>query len=94
MQCTDSLVVTCRLISHEVWALRHVASVVAEHRLSCSVACGTLVPKPGFQLIPFVLQGGFLNTVPPEESLDVIVELNCVLPDFLSDDLSIDVSEA
>ena len=80
---------TCRLISCGVWALMLVASVVAEHRLSCSVACGILVPMPGFEHESLALQGEFLTTVPPEESLDVIVELNCVLPDFLSDDLSI-----
>ena len=72
-----------------MWALTLVASVVAEHRLSCSVACGILVPMPDFEHVPLALQGEFLTTVPPQESLDVIVELNCVLPDFMSDDLSI-----
>ena len=56
---------------------------------SCSMACGILVSEPGFELMPFALQGGFLNTGPPGKFLDVTVEFYYVLPDFLPDDLSI-----
>ena len=42
-----------------MWALTLVASVVAEHRLSCSVACGILVPMPDFEHVPLALQGEF-----------------------------------
>ena len=65
LQLTDSLVVMCRLRSWGVWALKHVASVVTAHGLSCSLACGILVPEPGFELMSFALQGGFLTTGPP-----------------------------
>ena len=33
--------------------------------LSCSMACGILVPEPGFELMSFALQGRFLTTGPP-----------------------------
>ena len=37
-------------------------SVVIAHRLSCSVACGILVPWPGIEPMSFALQGRFLTT--------------------------------
>ena len=55
-------------------ALKHVASVVAAHGLSCSVACGILVAEPGFEVVSLALQGGFLTTGPRGKFLDVIVE--------------------
>ena len=43
-------------------------SVVAAYRFSCSMACGILVPQPGITPMPFVLEGGFLTTLPPGKS--------------------------
>ena len=65
LQLTDSLVVMCRLSSWGVWALKHVASVVTAHGLSCSMACGILVPEPGFEFVSFALQSRFLTTGTP-----------------------------
>ena len=42
--------------------------------LSCSMACGILVPEPGFEVVSFALQGGLLTAEPPGKFLDVIVE--------------------
>ena len=63
--------------------------IVAAHGISCSVACGLLVPELEFELMSFALQDRFLTTGPPGKFLDVIVEFNCDLPDFLPEDLSI-----
>jgi len=62
LQLSDSLVVMCRLSSRGVWALKHVASVLTAHGLSCSMAGGILVPEPGFEFVSFALQGRFLTT--------------------------------
>ena len=40
------------------WAV----SAVAVHRLSCSLACGTIFPQPAIKPISPALQGGFLTT--------------------------------
>ena len=64
MQCRDSLVLAQRLQS--------VGSVVVAHGLSCSVACGILVPGPGIEPMFLALAGGFLTTGPPEKSLGLI----------------------
>ena len=57
-----------------------VASLVAEHRfqgseasvaasgLSCTVACGVLVPRPGIEPVSPELAGGFSTTGPPGKS--------------------------
>jgi len=38
--------------------------------LSCTTACGTLVPQgSGIELMSFALEGGFLTTGPPGKSL-------------------------
>ena len=47
----------------------HVGSIVAAHRLSCSVARGILVPHPGIEPMSHALQGRFLTTGPPGKSL-------------------------
>ena len=57
------------LSSCDVWALVRMSSVVAtDHRLSCSKACGILVPPPGIKPMSPVLQGRFLTTGPPGKS--------------------------
>ena len=37
--------------------------------LSCSVACGILVPRPGIELMSPALEGRFLTTGPTGKSL-------------------------
>ena len=44
------------------------SSVVAACRLSCSEACGILVPQPGIDPLFPELQGGFLSTRSPGKS--------------------------
>ena len=44
--------------------------VVAAFRHSCSVACGILTPQLGIEPVSPALEGGFLTTGPPGESLD------------------------
>ena len=45
------------------------ASLIAGCGLSCPVACGILVPRPGIRLESPALEGGFLTTGPPGKSL-------------------------
>ena len=45
----------------------HVGSV-SVLRLSCSMACGTLILLPGTELVSLVLQGEFLTSEPPGKS--------------------------
>ena len=56
------------LSSCGMWALEHVGSVVAVHRLSCPVAYGILVPRPGIRPGPATLEGRFLTIGPPRKS--------------------------
>ena len=51
-------------------------SVVVVCGLSCLVACGILVPRPGIEPVSPVLQGRFLTTGPPGKSL--IIVLICI----------------
>ena len=44
-------------------------TVVAGGRLSCSKACGVLVPRPGIKPVSPALEGRFLTTGPPGKSL-------------------------
>ena len=44
-------------------------SVVVVHGLSCSLAHGILVPRPGIEPASLALEGRFLTTGPPGESL-------------------------
>ena len=46
-------------------ALEHMGSVVVVQGLSCSAACGTLIPQPEIEPTCSVLQGKFLTTGPP-----------------------------
>ena len=43
--------------------------MVSTCRFNCSPQCGILVPKPGIKLMAPALQGRFLTTGPPGESL-------------------------
>ena len=45
-----------------------VGSVVVACGLSCSAACGILVPLPGIKPMSLALKGGLLNTRPPGKS--------------------------
>ena len=46
-------------------------SGAAERKLSCSTACGILVPRSGMELVSPALPGGF--TAPPGKSLNVLL---------------------
>ena len=46
-------------------SLQHMNSPVVVRGLSCSAACGILVPGPGIEPMSPALQGGFLTTGPP-----------------------------
>ena len=43
--------------------------------LSCPRACGVLVPQPGIEPTFPALEGGFLTTGPPGESLELVLVL-------------------
>ena len=70
--------------SHGSWAhrldlwCRHVGTVVAASWLSCSSACGILVPQLGIEPMFPALQGGFLTTGPSGKSLGNL-NIACVL---------------
>ena len=57
-------------------------SPVVVHRLSCSVACGTLVPQTEIKLVCPVLQGRHLTSGPPEKSLKVSLEAHILTRDL------------
>ena len=59
LHCAGSFVVV-----YGLW-LWYKGSVAVVHGLSCSVACGILVPQPGTVFLSPSLQGRFLTTVPP-----------------------------
>ena len=44
-------------------------SLVVVCGLSCPLACGILVPRPGIELMSPALEGRFLTTAPPGKSL-------------------------
>ena len=46
-------------------SLQRVGCPVVARRLSCPVACGTLVPRPGMEPMFLALEGRFLTTGPP-----------------------------
>ena len=58
---------------HRLW-LWYMGSVAAVCGLSCSAACGSLVPWPGIEPASPALQGGFLINGPPGRHN----KLNCV----------------
>ena len=51
-------------------------SVVVAHRLSCSTACGILVPQPGIKPASPALEGGFLTTGPAGKTLPCSLSLH------------------
>ena len=51
------------------------------HELSCSAACGILVPRPGIKHASLALQGTFSTTGPPGKSPHFI--LFCFVLAFL-----------
>ena len=64
------LVVACRIfiMSCRIFSCGAQILVVA-HRVSCSEACGILVPRPGIEPVSPALEGRFLTTRPPGTSL-------------------------
>ena len=67
---------------HEVFVATHGLCIVARglsfavaHRLSCSLACGILVPQRGIEFTCSALEGKFLTTGPPGKSLLTILFL-------------------
>ena len=50
---------------------RHVGSGIVGPGLSCSTACGVLVPRPEIELTPPALAGGRLITGPPGKPLEL-----------------------
>ena len=65
-------VAVCRLLSScGAQAPKRAGSVVVAHGLSCPVACGILVPRPGIEPVSPALQDGFLTTGPPGKSLEI-----------------------
>ena len=54
---------------HWVFVAACVGSVIAAHRLSCTVACGILVPKPRIKPMSPTFKGRFLTTGPPGKLL-------------------------
>ena len=73
------LVASCGSWVHrlDLWC-RHMGTVVAASWLSCSSACGILVPQPGIEPVSPALQGGFLTTGPSGKSWGNL-NLACVL---------------
>ena len=67
-ECTGSVVGARWLSSCGVRALERVGSVVVACGLSCPVACGILVPRPGIEPTSSALGGGFLTTGPTGKS--------------------------
>ena len=57
------LIVVASLVAHRL--LSTPASVVVAHGLSCSVACGISVSRPGNKSVSPALTGGFSTTGPP-----------------------------
>ena len=55
-------------------SLQRMDSLVIVHRLSCSVAFGSLIPWPGIEPVSPALQGGFLTAGPPGKSLSFSVD--------------------
>ena len=53
--------------------LQSVGSVVVAHGLSCSAACGILVPWPGIETASPALESGFFTTGLPGKSQSVVI---------------------
>ena len=74
-----SVVAVGGLPSCGTWALESAGSVVVAHRLSCPVACGILVPRPGIEPTSPALEGGVLTTGPPGKSSILLNLLKFIL---------------
>ena len=70
LECVGAVCAGCRLSGRSLWA-----SLVVVHGLSCPTACGILVPRPGIEPMPPVLEGGFSTTGPPGKSSMVVTVL-------------------
>ena len=71
LQHVGSLVAACGLLSGcGAQAPGHADSRAL--RLSCPVACGILVPRPGIEPASPALEGGFLITRAPAKSLTIL----------------------
>ena len=60
----------------KAWALGLEGSAVVAHGLSCLMACGFLVARPMIEPVFPALAGGFLSTMPPGKSLEVLNVFN------------------
>ena len=56
------------VVAYGIFRWGTAGSVVEMHGLSCSAACGVLVPWPGIKPMSPALEGWFLTTAPPEKS--------------------------
>ena len=73
-----ALGLTCGMLDLSLWcvafscygtrALEHMGLLVAVRRLSCSKACGILVPQPEIEPVSPALKGRFLTAGPPGKS--------------------------
>ena len=66
--CGGFLCWGAQILGHVGFSSSIMGSEVVVHGLSCSVACGILVPRPGTELMSPVLAGIFLTTGPPGKS--------------------------
>ena len=64
----DSFFAVHGLSSCGLWVPKRAVSVVAMHGLTCSTACGILVPRLGMEPMSSALQGRFSTTGPPGKS--------------------------
>ena len=70
LQCTGSSSAGFSCCGAQVLGVQ--ASLVVAHRLSCSMVCA-IYPNQGSNLCPPALAGRFLSTVPPEQSLYLLL---------------------
>ena len=74
--CVGSVVCSMRALS-----LRRVSSVVVARGLSCSMACGILVPRPGIEPASTALEGSSLPL--DHQGSPLLMALNNHCPDGL-----------
>ena len=78
--CCSARDLCCLLLNLLFW---HMDSVVAALRLSCPMACGILVPRPGITPTSPALQGGFLTPGPPASPHILVVSNFWRMPEAL-----------
>ena len=71
-----SLIAARRLQSTWALELKWAGSVVTGRGLSCSTACGILVPQPGVEPASSALESRFSTSRPPGESQSVFYNIN------------------